>query len=255
LAENKTSPQPAARPISQSLSLAGLLGFPGVLPEVGEPGPADTLRAQLRAKEFEIERLQQKLLVAEKKLRESISSLDDERHRRKLGESSGELAKSMQDMEEKNRTLKKRLQTSERESAAEFARLNAKIDWFNTLLNQCNQQQQAPQKLVGIGIRITDEPPHRVTEIVAGGAAHQSGEVAVGDYILEVGHIDVSHHPIETIRKNVLGPAGSYLDLKLDRRGENEESRVFTVTIKRSEIVPTGPQRYERVLGLVVCIY
>jgi hypothetical protein len=52
--------------------------------------------------------------------------------------------------------------------------------------------------------------------------------------------MDVSHHPIELIRKNILGPAGSYLDLKLDRRDENEESRVFSVTIKRSEITRPG---------------
>ena len=191
------------------------------------------MRSQLRAKEFEIEGLQQKLSDKEDILRDLTSSLDDERHRRKLGESSfSDLAKSM---EEKNHMLEKRLQMREREHQAEIARLNSEIERLKTLLNQ----QRAP-KLVGIGMRITDEPPHRVTEIIAGGAAHQSGEIAVGDYILEVGHMDVSHHPIELIRKNILGPAGSYLDLKLDRRDENEESRVFSVTIKRSEIIRTG---------------
>ena len=108
-------------------------------------------------------------------------------------------------------------------------RLSAEIDRLKALLNQ---QQKAP-KLVGIGMRITDEKPHRVTEIVAGGAAYQSGEIAVGDYILEVGRMVVSQHSIETIRKNVLGQAGSYLDLVLDRRDENDASKIFTVTIKR----------------------
>jgi len=147
------------------------------------------------------------------------------------------IQKSMEDMEEKNCMLEKLLQISERECE----KSNAEIVRIKTLFNQ---QEQAPQKMVGIGIRITDEPPHRVTEIVAGGAAYQSGELSVGDYILQVGHMDVSTHPIETIRKNILGPAGSYLDLKLDRRGENEESRVLNVTIRRSEIVQTGFQLY-----------
>jgi len=39
-------------------------------------------------------------------------------------------------------------------------------------------------KLVGIGMRITDEAPHRITEIVAGGAAHMSGALQVNDYVL-----------------------------------------------------------------------
>ena len=121
----------------------------------------------------------------------------------------------------------------------ENRRLSAEIDRLKALLNQ---QQKAP-KLVGIGMRITDEKPHRVTEIVAGGAAYQSGEIAVGDYILEVGRMLVSQHPIEKIRKNVLGQAGSCLDLVLDRRDENDASKIFTVTIKRSE---TGSQLYQR---------
>ena len=139
--------------------------------------------------------------------------------------------------------LEKRLQTSEREpapapapavllpeSASEDARLNAEMR--PRPLPVFNHQHKAP-KLVGIGMRITDEKPHRVTEIVAGGAAYQSGEIAVGDYILEVGRMVVSQHSIETIRKNVLGQAGSYLDLVLDRRDENDASKIFTVTIKR----------------------
>jgi len=246
----------------------------------------DSLRAQLRAKELEIEGLQQKLIVMENKFREVTSNLDDERCRHKLGQSSSsDLAKSMDDieaknhmlenrlqtieresaveiarlneknrvleesdrmLEERNRVLEKRTQTSERESAAEIAKLNAEIDRLKSLLNQ---QQQAP-KLVGIGMRITTDPPHRVTEIVAGGAAYQSGAIAVGDYILQVGNMDVRHYPIEQILKNILGPAGSYLDLRLDRRDENEESNVFTVTIKRSETVPTGSQLYQRVCAL-----
>jgi C-terminal processing protease CtpA/Prc len=129
----------------------------------------------------------------------------------------------------------------------ENRRLSAEIDRLKALLNQ---QQKAP-KMVGIGMRITDEKPHRVTEIVAGGAAYQSGEIAVGDYILEVGRMVVSQHSIETIRKNVLGQAGSYVDLVLDRRDENDVSKIFTVTIKRSEIA-TGSQLYQRACDMPI---
>ena len=96
-------------------------------------------------------------------------------------------------------------------------------------------------KLVGIGMRITDEAPHRVTEIVDGSAAYLSGAIQVGDYILEVATMDASKHSIADIRNFILGPEGSYLDLKLDQRGEDNEPNVFTVKIKRAEIMPKGP--------------
>ncbi len=191
--------------------------------------------AQLKALEYKKDLLLHTLSDTANEIRTALCDL-------------AKIQKSMEDTEEKNRMLEKFLQISERECA----KLNAEIVRLKTLLNQ---QEQAPQKLVGIGIRITDEPPHRVTEIVGGGAAYQSGELSVGDYILQVGHMEVGTHPIETIRKNILGPAGSYLDLKLDRRGENEESRVLNVTIRRSETVPTGFQLYSREIALCIFMY
>ena len=66
------------------------------------------MRSALRAKEFEIEGLQQKLSDKEDILRDLTSSLDDERPRRKLGESSfSDPAKSV---EERNHTLEGGLQ-------------------------------------------------------------------------------------------------------------------------------------------------
>ena len=68
----------------------------------------DVRQPQLRAKEFEMEGLQQKLLDKQDILRDSTSSLDDERPRRKLGDSSfSDLAKRV---EEKNYTLEEGLQ-------------------------------------------------------------------------------------------------------------------------------------------------
>ena len=150
----------------------------------------------------------------------------------------------------------RRLKICERDSAAEIARLQAEIERLKALLDQERERRRDLEeklrlaeaeieqlkrvKLVGIGIRITDEAPHRVTEIVEGGAASLSGALQVGDYILEVANMDASKHTIADLRSFILGPVGSYLNLKLDRRGEDDEPNVFTVNIMRAEIRPTG---------------
>ena len=151
----------------------------------------------------------------------------------------------------------RRLKICERDSAAEIARLQAEIERLKALFDQERERRRDLEeklrlaeaeierlkrvKLVGIGIRITDEAPHRVTEIVEGGAASLSGALQVGDYILEVANMDASKHTIADLRSFILGPVGSYLNLKLDRRGEDDEPNVFTVNIMRAEITPTGP--------------
>ena len=154
----------------------------------------------------------------------------------------------------------RRLKICERDSAAEIARLQAEmkaeIERLKALFDQERERRRDLEeklrlaeaeierlkrvKLVGIGIRITDEAPHRVTEIVEGGAASLSGALQVGDYILEVANMDASKHTIADLRSFILGPVGSYLNLKLDRRGEDDEPNVFTVNIMRAEITPTG---------------
>jgi hypothetical protein len=66
------------------------------------------------------------------------------------------------------------------------------------------------------------------------------GAMQVGDHILEVANMDARKHTIADLRTFILGPVGSYLNLKLDRRGEDDEPNVFTVNIMRADITPAG---------------
>ena len=43
-----------------------------------------------------------------------------------------------------------------------------------------------PPKLCGLGMRVTEEAPHRIVELIEGGAAKQSHKLMVGDHILKI---------------------------------------------------------------------
>jgi len=124
---------------------------------------------------------------------------------------------------------------------AEIEQLQADLDEEREMRCELEDRLQLAEeamrraKLVGIGMRITEDAPHRVTELVPGGAAFRSGSIAVGDHILEVAGEDTTHHPISEIRNFILGPPGSYLQLKLDRRSAEDEANIFSVNIKRTE--------------------
>jgi len=89
--------------------------------------------------------------------------------------------------------------------------------------------RQVPD-LVGVGIRLTDIPPHRVVEIVADGPADNSGQIQVGDLLLSVNRDDVSSMHISSIRKLIVGPQGSNVSMEFQRAGSNQ---IFTVTMQR----------------------
>jgi C-terminal processing protease CtpA/Prc len=217
----------------------------------------DDLWAQLKAKEADYDELQRKFESSGDSLRSELDQREEALRvlQRKLEDSRGEIDRIGNERD----SQKRRLEICERDSAAEIARLQAEIERLRALLDQERERRRdleeklrlaeeaakRANKLVGIGMRITDEAPHRVTELVEGGAAYLSGAIQVGDYILQVANMDASKHSIADIRNCVLGPAGSYLDLKLDRRGEDDEPNVFTVNIKRAEITPTGPSVYD----------
>ena len=219
---------------------------------VGMSKKVDDLWAQLKAKESDYDELQRKFESSGDSLRSELDQREEALRvlQRKLEDSRGEIDRIGNERD----SQKRRSEICERDSAAEIARLQAEIDRLRALLDQERERRRdledklrlaeeaakRANKLVGIGMRITDEAPHRVTELVEGGAAYLSGAIQVGDYILQVANMDASKHSIADIRNCVLGPAGSCLDLKLDRRGEDDEPNVFTVNIKRAEIMPTG---------------
>ena len=76
-----------------------------------------------------------------------------------------------------------------------------------------------PPDLVGVGIRLTDVPPHRVVELVAGGPAALAGGVRVGDLLVEVAGRDVSALPMSAIRRLIVGPSGSAVTMAFVRDG------------------------------------
>jgi C-terminal processing protease CtpA/Prc len=43
-----------------------------------------------------------------------------------------------------------------------------------------------PPKLCGLGMRVTEEAPHRIVELIEGGAAKESHKLMVGDHILKI---------------------------------------------------------------------
>ena len=43
-----------------------------------------------------------------------------------------------------------------------------------------------PPKLCGLGMRVTEEAPHRIVELIDGGAAKESHKLMVGDHILKI---------------------------------------------------------------------
>ena len=89
--------------------------------------------------------------------------------------------------------------------------------------------RQVPD-LVGVGIRLTDIPPHKVVEIVADGPADNTGIIQVGDLLLSVNREDVSAMHISNIRKLIVGPQGSSVSMEFQRAGTNQ---IFTVTMQR----------------------
>jgi len=92
---------------------------------------------------------------------------------------------------------------------------------------------KANQGLVGIGLRITDAPPHRVVELVDGGPAASSGRIEIGDLILKVAGVDVRHKPIKEIRRRMLGPSGSTLSLSVERKTPRGQSQIFDMDFVR----------------------
>jgi hypothetical protein len=120
---------------------------------------------------------------------------------------------------------------------------SAKLDERKMAHEDVDRPASSP---VGVGFAITRTPPFRVTDLVAGGAAARSGSIRVGDYILSVQGVDVTNKPFEEVKKLVLGPAGSDLTLKIDRRTEEGKHNIFSTTITRSAPASQDPEAHSR---------
>ena len=219
------------------------------------------LRSTVKALEERLEKKEQDSSVQIALLRAEIerlkAELDQEQvKRRELAELEGTKDKTIRDLQSTVKALEERLEKKEQDSSAQIALLRAEIERLKAELDQeqvkrreleaklrLAEEAMRRAKLVGIGMRITETAPHRITEIVEGSAAHLSGAIEVGDYLLEVAQMSCNDYPIAEIRNFILGPVGSYLELKLDRRLQDDEgnanyhSNIFTVKVKRAEFV------------------
>ena len=222
----------------------------------------DEYRALLRSKDALMEERDQKnndmLEAATSKFRMELDALMSQLKSKdsKTAELEVTKDKTIRDLQSTVKALEERLEKKEQDSSAQIALLRAEIERLKAELDQeqvkrreleaklrLAEEAMRRAKLVGIGMRITETAPHRITEIVEGSAAHLSGAIEVGDYLLEVAQMSCNDYPIAEIRNFILGPVGSYLELKLDRRLQDDEgntnyhSNIFTVKVKRAEFV------------------
>jgi C-terminal processing protease CtpA/Prc len=91
---------------------------------------------------------------------------------------------------------------------------------------------RGPPKLVGVGVRLTDNFPHCVAEFVRDGPAHRCGQIEPGDHLLEVDGEDIQKLPIAQIAAKIVGPEGSELRLKFSR-GHGADAKMFDVCLTR----------------------
>ena len=129
------------------------------------------------------------------------------------------------------------------EEEAKLAGAASKVDERAISHNDVDRPESKP---VGVGIAITRQPPFRVIDLVAGGAAARSGSIRVGDYILRAGGVDVTEKPFAEVRSLILGAAGSQLTLKIDRRTEGGKHHVFSTSITRSVPVSGDSDAHSR---------
>ena len=143
---------------------------------------------------------------------------------------------------------------AEKEAQARRATQGTLVSAAAKLEQEANAREEAKIKEeedrlkppVGVGIGITTNPPYRVTDVIQGGAAAMSGDINVGDYMLWVGGIDITNKPFHEVKALILGPAGSKLKLKMDRRSPSGEHSVFNTTITRCVPQSVEPADHSR---------
>jgi Tfp pilus assembly protein FimV len=150
------------------------------------------------------------------RLEESRKALDEERSR-------------LQIAEETIVTLKERIKELQ-------AKVNGKIC---SVCGKPARDQIAPkpEKPVGVGMRITEHAPHRVTELVPNGPAALSKKIRLQDRLIAVNRLHLHEmHDISRIRSQLLGAKGSIVVLQFERDPTTPEASAdtFNVSLVRS---------------------
>jgi chromosome segregation ATPase len=82
--------------------------------------------------------------------------------------------------------------------------------------------------------------PHMIETMAQGGPSHASGQVQVGDLLLEVDSVDVRTCSLKEIQSKIIGRAGTQVTLTL-QRGKHNFSHQVTLTraVRGESLVPT----------------
>ena len=103
-----------------------------------------------------------------------------------------------------------------------------------------SQLQSSSPAMVGLGIRITEQQPHRITEVVEGGSGQ--GKLRVGDVLLKVDGKDTKRLDFKQVKSILLGPPASSVTLSVQRKCETGQKQVVTLQLVR----PGGEMSQER---------
>mmetsp|Transcript_30384 Transcript_30384/g.47599 ORF Transcript_30384/g.47599 Transcript_30384/m.47599 type:complete len:304 (+) Transcript_30384:438-1349(+) len=111
-----------------------------------------------------------------------------------------------------------------------------------TLVNEAKVVLRRSLKMEGVGILVKKAASgeYAVAAVVPGSPGDRVGKVEAGDIIIKVDNQEVASLPPQELANLVLGPRGSKISITLRRNalqgtGDEELSRTFTVTLKRSD--------------------
>jgi len=85
-----------------------------------------------------------------------------------------------------------------------------------TIENQIEEIHTLRLHPVGIGIYIADKT-FEIRQLVESAAAHASGQIHVGDFLVAIDGQDIESQSIKIVREMLLGPPGSWVSLELKR--------------------------------------
>ena len=108
---------------------------------------------------------------------------------------------------------------------------------------------QVDNSYVGIGvtIQLEEEEGYRILEVVSTGPADEAG-IQVGDLLFEVEGQDVREMDVSAVRSLVTGKAGTYVKLRILRKGE---ALSFSVERRKVETPVAAGEMLEKNVGLI----
>ena len=100
---------------------------------------------------------------------------------------------------------------------------------------------------IGITIQLEEEEGYRILEVVSGGPANQAG-IEVGDLLFEVESQDIREMDVNAVRDLVTGKSGTYVTLRVLRKGEPLS---FSVERRKVETPVAVGEMLEKNVGLI----